>query len=98
MKKPFKYTKVGRFLTSPVIKEAITFIPFVGNFASNVLDEVKGDGLNEVLSEPGNIDTQRLKIQMYALLLLGGVLAGIALAKDWLTIEEIQNIFHIIKN
>ena len=56
MKKKFKDTKIGKVLLSPLIKNTLKSLPIVGGFASNILDEVKGDGKGEIVSESGGLN------------------------------------------
>jgi len=56
-KKKFKETKIGKLLTSRVAKGLLKSLPLgVGQIAGNILDEKKGDGKGEVVSEAGSID------------------------------------------
>ena len=52
MKKPFKETKIGKFLTSSIGLGLIKMIPVVGPLANNVL--------NENNSSPGEVDHKEL--------------------------------------
>jgi len=55
-KKKFKETKVGKILTGKFFKTAVSVIPGVGPIAANILDEAKGDGKGEIVSEAGSIN------------------------------------------
>ena len=72
-KKKFKNTKVGKLLTSKVGSTLIGSIPGVGPIADNLLDEVKGDGKGQVVSESGEINWKNPKQ------IIGGVLTIVLL-------------------
>ncbi len=95
MKKPFKNTLVGKLLTGPVLKSALSQIPVAGPFIENVLEDVKGDGLNEIISPAGSVDMNKAKLQMKGLMLLAAIASGIALFFGWLTIDQIKSIAKI---
>ena len=56
MKKKFKETKVGKILSGSLVSTLIGSIPIIGPIASNILDEQKGDGKNEIVSESGSFN------------------------------------------
>lgn len=73
MKKPFKETKVGMFLTKPavlnVVKGVAKSIPFgIGSLAGNLIDEVNG-------SKPGQVDMKGI----YPILLKIAIYIGLVL-------------------
>ena len=52
MKKKFQDRKIGKFLTSPIVRGALGAIPVAGPVLSNVLDEVREDQV----SAPGEVN------------------------------------------
>jgi hypothetical protein len=72
-KKKFKDTKVGKILTSKVGGLIIGSIPGIGSIADNILDEAKGDGKKEVVSESGSVNWKNPKQ------IIGGVITLILL-------------------
>ena len=60
MKKKFKDRTIGKILLSKPVKGLLKSIPIVGGLAGNVLDEVKGDGPGEVVSEAGAIHKETM--------------------------------------
>ena len=97
-KKPFKYTFIGRMLKSDVLKsalgEGLSFIPVAGPILSNVFTKVKGDGVNEITSPIGKLDTEKASLQLYGLILIATLAAGVSLAMGWLTIGQIKAIIY----
>ena len=100
MKKPFKYTLLGKILNKGIIKSAIgeglNFVPVVGPILSNILTAQKGNGANEISSPIGELDTNKLKLQAIGVIIVGGSLAGLALAMGWLTFEQIKDLVYLI--
>lgn len=60
----FKDSVFGKILISKPIKNLIKVIPIIGPVAGNLLDEVKGDGYNEIVSEPGQIDKENIVLNI----------------------------------
>lgn len=89
-KKKFNQTKIGKFLTSPLVKGVIKSVPFgVGSLAANVLDEVKGG--NDVA---GAVNWQTVTPQIIKLAFYIGV--AIAFAKGMLTFDEAEQVKDLI--
>lgn len=98
MRKPFKYTVLGKVLIKsivPALAEGANFIPVVGPIISNILSTTKGDGKSEVLSSPGSLDLTKAKLQLYGLMLIGGLASALALSMGWLTLDQIKNIVYL---
>lgn len=66
MKKPFNETRFGKILSSPIIKGAVSLLPFgVGSIASNILDEnATGSGT----IDPKTMPVKIMKLVIYAVL------------------------------
>jgi len=66
MKKPFNETKIGKILTTPLIKGAVSLLPFsLGSIASNILDEnATGSGT----LDPKTMPVKLMKLVIYAVL------------------------------
>ena len=72
MKKPFSLTKVGKFLTSPIVKGLITKVPFIGSVA--------GELLNKTSTNEGTMSKQQMvhhliKLALYAALFYAGIIS-----------------------
>lgn len=89
MKKPFRHSKIGKLLTSPIVKGLLTKIPF--DIGSTI-----GDLLNKNETEEGAMTKEKLmhhviKIVMY------GVLAYFFLKGD-ITLDEAEDAKDLINN
>ncbi len=86
-KKKFKDTKLGKMLTSKLVKGTLSVIPGVGPIAANILDEVKGDEKGEVVSEAGAVNWKDPKQ------IIGGVITIVLLylaMKGYISFEEAE--------
>jgi len=57
MKKPFKYTKLGKLLTSPLAKGIISKVPIVGGMAGELLNDTSR---SQGGTEPGTLSREKL--------------------------------------
>jgi len=80
MKKPFQKTKIGKLLFSKVGKGLIKAIPFVGDFAGNIMDENN--------SESGTVDQKELPVQMLRMAILGVLV--FAVLKGWISFDDAE--------
>ncbi len=89
MKKQFKFTRVGRFLTSTVVKGLVTKIPFgIGSLASDILN--KNDREEGTLSREQLIHNI-IKMAIYAVLVY-------FFLKGDITLEEVEEAKDMINN
>lgn len=84
-----KNTKIGKIITSPLIKGLIKSIPFgVGSLAGNVLDEVEGSPSGA--ADWKTITPQLIKLGLYAVLVYL-ILNGTITADDAKDAQKILN-------
>lgn len=88
MKKKFKDTKFGRFITGKLVSGVVKSIPFgVGSLLSNILDDVNG-------SAPGEFDKSTLKPQLIKIGFY--IVLAILVLKGTISIEEAESVKGII--
>lgn len=94
MKKPFKKTGLGKFLTNPLVKETIKMIPFAGPIAGGVLEEVKGNGEGEIVSPSGSAQWDVVLRQVISAVFVGGLIY--LLVKGHITMDEFKQLNKVV--
>ena len=84
-KKPFRDTKAGKILLSPIVKSGLSLIPFgLGSVASNILDR---NG-----SPVGMVDTKTMPIKVMKMVIYAVILYLLLSGKiDLSQAEEAKN-------